>query len=88
MNAVASLGRRLIGRVQGIGYAAIMLFQVLMSLPTWKGFKLFIYQMYRVGVLSLLIITVSGLFIGAVLGSCACGCCAPLCRSCRFSVDC
>ena len=68
MNAVATLGRRLIGRVQGIGYAAMMLIQVLMSLPTWKGVKLFIYQMYRVGVLSLLIITVSGLFIGAVLG--------------------
>ena len=68
MNAVATLGRRLIGRVQGIGYAAMMLIQVLMTLPTWKGVKLFIYQMYRVGVLSLLIITVSGLFIGAVLG--------------------
>ena len=68
MNAVATLGRRLIGRVQGIGYAAMMLIQVLMSLPTWNGVKLFIYQMYRVGVLSLLIITVSGLFIGAVLG--------------------
>ena len=37
-------------------------------MPTWIGVKLFVYQMYRVGVLSLLIIAVSGLFIGSVLG--------------------
>ncbi len=68
MNAIALLGRRIIGRVQGIGMAAIMLLQILFSLPTWQGVRLFIYQMYRVGVMSLLIIGVSGLFIGAVLG--------------------
>jgi phospholipid/cholesterol/gamma-HCH transport system permease protein len=68
MNAIALLGRRLIERIQGIGYAAIMLLQVLCLIPSWQGVKLFIYQMYRVGVLSLLIISVSGLFIGAVLG--------------------
>ena len=68
MNAIASLGRRVIERVRGIGYAAIMLVQILISLPTWIGVKLFAYQMYRVGVMSLLIIVVSGLFIGAVLG--------------------
>ena len=68
MNAIASLGRRVIERVRGIGTAALMLLQVLFSLPTWLGVQLFIYQMYRVGVMSLLIIVVSGLFIGAVLG--------------------
>ena len=68
MNAVALLGRRVLERVQGIGVAAIMLLQVFCSLPSKKGIGLFIYQMYRVGVLSLLIISVSGLFIGAVLG--------------------
>ena len=68
MNAIAALGRRVIERVQGIGVATLMLLQILFSMPTWLGVKLFIYQMYRVGVLSLLIIMVSGLFIGAVLG--------------------
>ncbi|AYA03607.1 lipid asymmetry maintenance ABC transporter permease subunit MlaE [Acinetobacter sp. WCHAc010034] len=68
MNAIASLGRRVIERVRGIGTATLMLLQVILSLPTWLGVRLFIYQMYRVGVMSLLIIVVSGLFIGAVLG--------------------
>ncbi|ANF82605.1 ABC transporter permease [Acinetobacter sp. NCu2D-2] len=68
MNGIALLGRRVIERVQGIGTATLMLLQILFSMPTWLGFKLFIYQMYRVGVMSLLIIVVSGLFIGAVLG--------------------
>jgi phospholipid/cholesterol/gamma-HCH transport system permease protein len=68
MNAIAALGRRVIERVQGIGVATLMLLQILFSMPTWLGVKLFIYQMYRVGVLSLLIIVVSGLFIGSVLG--------------------
>lgn len=68
MNAIALLGRRVLERIQGIGVATIMLLQILCSLPTLKGVRLFIYQMYRVGVLSLLIISVSGLFIGGVLG--------------------
>ena len=68
MNAIALIGRRVIERVRGIGVASLMLLQIIFSLPTWLGFRLFVYQMYRVGVLSLLIIVVSGLFIGAVLG--------------------
>lgn len=68
MDAIALLGRRVIERVQGIGVATLMLLQILASMPTWLGVRLFIYQMYRVGVMSLLIIAVSGLFIGLVLG--------------------
>ncbi len=68
MNAIALLGQRVIERVNGIGVATLMLLRILCSIPTALGVKLFIYQMYRVGVLSLLIIIVSGLFIGAVLG--------------------
>lgn len=45
-----------------------MLLQILFSMPTRLGVKLFIYQMHRIGVMSLLIIGVSGLFIGLVLG--------------------
>ena len=68
MNAIALVGRRVIERVRGIGVASLMLLQILFSMPTALGVRLFVYQMYRVGVLSLLIIVVSGLFIGAVLG--------------------
>lgn len=68
MNAIALLGRRVIERIQGIGSATLMLMQVLFSMPTMQGVRLFIYQMYRVGVMSLLIIGVSGLFIGGVMG--------------------
>ena len=68
MNAIASLGRRVIESVRGIGVATVMLLQILFSMPTWLGVKLFIYQMHRIGVMSLLIIGVSGLFIGLVLG--------------------
>lgn len=68
MNAIALLGRRVIDSVHGIGIATILLIQIICSLPTLLGFKLFIYQMYRVGVLSLLIVAVSGLFIGLVIG--------------------
>lgn len=68
MNAIALLGRRVIERVQGMGAATLMLLQILCSMPTWLGVRLFVEQMYRVGVMSLLIIAVSGLFIGLVLG--------------------
>lgn len=68
MNAIALLGRRVIASIRGVGVATIMLLQILFSLPTALGVRLFVYQMYRVGVLSLLIIAVSGLFIGLVLG--------------------
>ena len=68
MNAIALLGRRVIERVRGIGVASLMFLQILFSMPTALGVRLFVSHMYRVGVLSLLIIVVSGLFIGAVLG--------------------
>jgi phospholipid/cholesterol/gamma-HCH transport system permease protein len=68
MNAVQRLGREVIDRVEGIGAATLMLWRTLWALPSRQGFGLFIEQMHRVGVLSLLIIVVSGLFIGLVLG--------------------
>lgn len=68
MNMIQRLGRTTIERVEGIGAASILLSQALFARPSLGGFSLFIQQMYRVGVLSLLIIIVSGLFIGLVLG--------------------
>ncbi len=54
---------------QRAGQTALFLLQVVFGKPQgWKGFGLLIPQMYSVGVLSLVIIVVSGLFIGMVLG--------------------
>ncbi|MBF7686637.1 lipid asymmetry maintenance ABC transporter permease subunit MlaE [Acinetobacter rathckeae] len=68
MNAIALLGRYVINAVRGIGVATLLLLQIMLSKPTVIGIRLFIQQMYKVGVLSLLIIVVSGLFIGLVIG--------------------
>lgn len=68
MNLIALLGRKVIEAIRGIGVATIILLQVIFSLPSRLGFRLFIQQMHRVGVMSLLIIAVSGLFIGLVIG--------------------
>ncbi|MBF7684184.1 lipid asymmetry maintenance ABC transporter permease subunit MlaE [Acinetobacter sp. B5B] len=68
MNAIALLGRYVIDAVRGIGVATLLLFQIIFSQPSLIGIRLFIQQMYKVGVLSLLIIVVSGLFIGLVIG--------------------
>jgi phospholipid/cholesterol/gamma-HCH transport system permease protein len=68
MKAIEQLGRNTIDRIVGVGEAAQLLARTLFLLPSWRGVGLFIDQMFRVGVLSLLIIVVSGLFIGLVLG--------------------
>ena len=68
MNPVQELGRSVIDRVAGVGAATIMLFRAVWALPSMRGFGLFVRQVYSEGVLSLLIITISGLFIGLVLG--------------------
>lgn len=68
MNPVQELGRSVIDRIAGVGAATILLARSLWALPTLRGFGLFLRQMYSEGVLSLLIIGISGLFIGLVLG--------------------
>lgn len=68
INSIQRLGRDMIDRTTGIGAAGIMLVRSAFGVPSRSGFGLFIEQMYRVGVLSLLIILVSGFFIGLVLG--------------------
>ena len=63
------VGHTSLNQVAGIGYALAMLLSAIIGKPNpRKSFPLFIKQMYVVGVLSLLIIIVSGLFIGMVLG--------------------
>lgn len=66
---IAGLGRSAFELLAAIGRAAGLLWGVLYAVPQPRsGFPLLVKQVYRVGVLSLAIIVVSGLFIGMVLG--------------------
>lgn len=66
---VRQLGETAINVVGSIGAAAIFLWQSLVAVPHPRtGLPLLIKQLFSVGVLSLIIIAVSGLFIGMVLG--------------------
>jgi phospholipid/cholesterol/gamma-HCH transport system permease protein len=52
-----------------LGRSGVFLLRVVFGLAlSLKGLSLLVTQMYRIGVLSLIIIVVSGLFIGMVLG--------------------
>ena len=52
-----------------IGRAIFLLFDSLFCVPNlYKGFKRVVYQLYFVGFLSLIVIIISGCFIGMVLG--------------------
>lgn len=66
---IRRLGRFGLGFFQRLGRGHVFLFQVLMGLPSLlPRLRLVVQQLYSVGVLSLLIILVSGLFVGMVLG--------------------
>ena len=68
-NALASFGRRGLKTCASFGRAGIMLFNAVVGKPEFrKHAPLLVRQLYNVGVLSLIIIIVSGLFIGMVLG--------------------
>lgn len=69
VEAIAALGRRWIEIFSAFGRAGYMLFRSLIGKPEFsKQWPLLIKQLYAVGVQSLLIVAVSGLFIGMVLG--------------------
>ncbi len=69
LRALASLGRQGINTCASFGRAGLMLFHALFGIPRFrKHAHLLVKQLYSVGVLSLLIVIVSGLFIGMVLG--------------------
>lgn len=68
VNLFAAMGRNAFDVMSGVGRAALMLWGAIFALPNLrKGFPLFVQQIYVVGVQSLTIIVVSGLFIGMVL---------------------
>lgn len=68
INRLQRIGRWAIGLWLGCGSAFVLLFEMLVSLSKLaKRFRLVIMQVYHLGVMSLPIILVSGLFVGMVL---------------------
>jgi len=68
IDSIADLGRSAIELVLGFGRAGLMLWGAIFRWPrVRKGFPLLVRQIYVVGVQSMVIILVSGLFIGMVL---------------------
>lgn len=66
---LGNLGRYFIDKIGALGASSLMLFHALVGLGHFKkNFIQLIYQIYFIGVQSLIIIVVSGLFIGMVLG--------------------
>ncbi|MDZ4263608.1 MAG: lipid asymmetry maintenance ABC transporter permease subunit MlaE [Pseudomonadota bacterium] len=69
MNWLQQLGRSGLNFFERLGRGHIFLFYVLASSPgMFVRFRLLLQQLYSVGVLSLLIVAVAGLFVGMVLG--------------------
>ncbi|NVD34966.1 lipid asymmetry maintenance ABC transporter permease subunit MlaE [Marinobacter lutaoensis] len=69
LDRIAALGRLTLAVVASLGRSGRFLVGVLAGVPSPStGFPLLVRQIYAVGVLSLAIVVVSGLFIGMVLG--------------------
>ena len=69
LNSLQLLGRKGLSFFQRLGRGHILFASILAGLPSlFPRFGLVIKQTYAVGVLSLVIIVVSGLFVGMVLG--------------------
>ncbi len=67
MKFFQAIGAKTLAKLSAAGRAALMLFGALVAVPKLKNVSLTIRQVYVVGVQSLLIIIVSGLFIGMVM---------------------
>ncbi|MBS0286209.1 MAG: lipid asymmetry maintenance ABC transporter permease subunit MlaE [Proteobacteria bacterium] len=66
---VQTVGHRVLQFLGASGTTVFFLVQALIGKPTFlKSFRLLIPQLFSVGVMSLIIMVVSGLFIGMVLG--------------------
>ena len=69
MNFIRSVGAKTLGFIQALGSVCLFLLQILAHSGTsLLRFRLSVRQVYFAGVLSVLIIAVSGLFVGMVLG--------------------
>ncbi|MBV7316161.1 lipid asymmetry maintenance ABC transporter permease subunit MlaE [Shewanella sp. NIFS-20-20] len=68
LDSIAAIGRYAINQIAGFGRAGLMLWGAIAHWPrVAKGTPLLIKQIYVLGVQSMLIVLVSGLFIGMVL---------------------
>ncbi len=69
VDQLQQIGKRVLDIVAGLGRSAQLLIAALLGIRyVLKNFRLLIKQVYVTGVLSIAIISVSGLFIGMVLG--------------------
>ncbi len=69
VSALQNLGHWTLGLFERMGRASIFFFRVLLTIPrAFTRPRLIIKEIYSIGVLSLTIIIVSGLFVGMVLG--------------------
>lgn len=69
LDAIAQMGQKSISVIQKTGTSGVFLVKVLCRVPNLrKLWPAFINQLYVIGVLSCLIIVVSGVFIGGVVG--------------------
>lgn len=69
LNALASFGYKGIKILRTFGRVGLMLFNALVGKSEFRKYaSLLVRQFYNVGVLSMLIIVVFGVFIGMVLG--------------------
>lgn len=69
LDTIAQLGQKSISVIQNTGASGVFLIKVLFRVPNLKKlWPVFINQLYAIGVLSCLIIVVSGIFIGGVVG--------------------
>lgn len=69
MSALRNLGAGVLSGIERLGRASLFLYEILASAgPLRRRSYLIVQQIYAVGVLTLLIILVSGLFVGMVLG--------------------
>lgn len=69
INLIRGLGRWGLGTFERQGRAHLFLFKMLLGIPgLFLRFSLVVQQLFSVGVLSILIILISGLFVGMVLG--------------------
>jgi phospholipid/cholesterol/gamma-HCH transport system permease protein len=69
LDQFARLGRIGLGALERLGRGHLLLLAIMGGLPSMvPRWRLLLLQMYMVGVLSLVIVTVSGVFVGMVLG--------------------
>jgi phospholipid/cholesterol/gamma-HCH transport system permease protein len=68
LNFLQNIGAKTLNTISVLGRSGVIWWRAIISLPDWRnGLPLLIQQLYFVGIYSLIIIVVSGLFIGMVL---------------------